>query len=48
MSYTRIIFEDGAGNFESKGTLNGLLSLPEEDIDEATRAAIERSKNTTW
>jgi hypothetical protein len=45
---TRIFFEDGAGNFESKGTQNGLLGLPKEDIDEATRAAIERSKSTTW
>lgn len=45
---TRIFFEDGAGNFESKGTLNGLLGLPKEDIDEVTRAAIERSKSTTW
>ncbi|KAJ6179091.1 hypothetical protein N7519_009552 [Penicillium mononematosum] len=48
MLYTRIFFEDGAGNFESKGTLNGWLGLPKDDIDEATRAAIERSKSTTW
>jgi hypothetical protein len=48
MLYTRIFFEDGAGNFEAKGTLNGLLGLPSEDIDEATKAAIERSKSTPW
>lgn len=48
MLYTRVFFEDGAGNFESKGTLNGLLALPEEDIDEATKAAIERSKGSPW
>ncbi|KAJ5963275.1 uncharacterized protein N7479_003151 [Penicillium vulpinum] len=48
MLYTRIFFDDGAGNFESKGTLNSLLGLPKEDIDEVTRAAIERSKTVTW
>jgi hypothetical protein len=48
MLYTRVFFEDGSGNFESKGTLNGLLGLPKEDIDEATKVAIERSKRSTW
>ncbi|KAJ5353319.1 hypothetical protein N7452_002293 [Penicillium brevicompactum] len=46
--YTRVFYNDGSGNVESKGTLNGLLGLPEEDIDEATERAIERSKTTTW
>ncbi|CAG7920080.1 unnamed protein product [Penicillium olsonii] len=46
--YTRIFFDDGAGNFSSKGTLNEALALPKEDIDEATRLAIERSKNSPW
>ncbi|KAJ5787056.1 hypothetical protein N7457_002046 [Penicillium paradoxum] len=48
MLYTRIFFGDGAGNFKSKGTLNGLLGLPTEDIDEATRTAVERSNNSPW
>jgi hypothetical protein len=43
--YSRIFFPDGCGNFEhSKGTLNSMLSLPKEDIDEATKIAIERQK----
>ena len=45
MLYTRIFYQDGLGDFEHrKGTINGLLNLPEEDIDEATKKAIERSK----
>lgn len=37
---------DGCGDFEhSKGTLNRLLGLPTEDINEATKAAIERAKS---
>lgn len=48
MLYTRVFYDDGSGNVESKGTLNGLLGLPKEDIDEATKRAIERSKTTTW
>lgn len=43
--YSRIFFPDGSGNFEdSKGTLNSMLGLPKEDLDEATKAAIERQK----
>ncbi|KAL8735852.1 MAG: hypothetical protein Q9181_002657 [Wetmoreana brouardii] len=43
--YSRIFFPDGCGDFEhSKGTLNGMLGLPREDIDEATKSAIERQK----
>ena len=43
--YTRIFFPDGCGDFEhNKGTLNSLLKLPQENIDEATKIAIERSK----
>ena len=42
---TRIFFPDGCGDFEhNKGTLNSLLGLPKEDIDEATKVAIERQK----
>lgn len=41
----RIFYPDGCGDVESnKGTLNRLLNLPMEDIDEATKIAIERSK----
>ena len=47
MMYTRVFYPDGCGDFEhNKGTLNSLLELPKEDIDEATKAAIERSKAT--
>ncbi|MCJ1478361.1 hypothetical protein MMC13_007041 [Lambiella insularis] len=41
---SRVFFPDGCGDFEHrKGTLNSLLGLPEEDIDGATRVAIERA-----
>lgn len=46
MMYTRVFYPDGVGDFErSRGTINGVLGLPTEDIDKATEAAIERSKN---
>jgi hypothetical protein len=49
LMYTRVFYPDGCGDFEHrKGTLNALLGLPKEDIDEATKAAIERSKHTKW
>lgn len=44
---SRVFYPDGCGDFEhNKGTLNRLLGLPTEDIDEATKAAIERAKAT--
>ncbi|KAK4999461.1 hypothetical protein LTR66_001518 [Elasticomyces elasticus] len=49
MMYSRVFYPDGNGNFEkTRGTINELLGLPQEDIDEATKAAIQRSKETTW
>jgi hypothetical protein len=49
MMYSRVFFPDGVGNFETtKGTQNSLLSLPKEDIDEATKAAIKRSEEDSW
>lgn len=49
MMYTRVFFADGCGDFEhNKGTLNSVLDLPDEDIDEATKDAIERSKGSHW
>ncbi|KAK5126535.1 hypothetical protein LTR08_004663 [Meristemomyces frigidus] len=49
MMYTRVFYTDGSGDFEkTKGTVNELLGLPKEDIDEATKAAEERSKNFKW
>ncbi|KAI7501898.1 MFS general substrate transporter [Hortaea werneckii] len=43
MLYSRIFFSDGVGNFEaSKGTVNEMLNLPEEDLDEASRVAVRR------
>lgn len=49
MLYTRIFYPDGCGDTENgKGTLNSLLDLPSENIDEATKIAIERSKSPSW
>jgi hypothetical protein len=49
MMYTRVFYPDGCGDFEhNKGTLNEVLDLPQEDIDEATKVAIERSKASSW
>ena len=46
---TRVFYPDGCGDFEhNKGTLNALLDLPTEDIDEMTKVAIERSKAPQW
>jgi hypothetical protein len=44
--YSRVFFPDGSGDVEStKGTVNGLLGLAnDEDIDQATHAAIKRAK----
>ena len=44
MGKARVFYPDGCGNFEHKGTVNKALGLPEEDLDEATRVALERSK----
>lgn len=45
--YGRVFFPDGTGDFESrKGTLNELLELPREDLDQATRSAIERQQSS--
>ena len=46
--YTRIFFPDGCGNIEHKGPLNDLLNLPTEDIDEATKVALDRSRCSPW
>ncbi|WPH01817.1 NAD(P)-binding protein [Acrodontium crateriforme] len=47
--YTRVFFPDGVGNFEkTRGLQNELLGLPHEDIDKATKVAIERSKTNPW
>lgn len=49
MMYSRLFYPDGCGNFEhSKGTSNRVLRLPVEDLDEATREAIERSKRSNY
>lgn len=49
LMYTRIFYPDGNGDLgSSKGLLNQVLGLPEEDIDTATRAAIERAKTWSW
>ena len=47
--YTSVFFPDGKGNTEKRyGLLNEVLGLPKEDMDEATKAAIERSKVFKW
>jgi len=49
MLYTRVFYDDGVGDVErSRGTVNAVLGLPEEDMDEATKIAIERSKTSPW
>ncbi|KXS16160.1 NAD(P)-binding protein [Gonapodya prolifera JEL478] len=43
--YARAMYPDGSGNFlKSHTTINDVLGLPTEDIDDATRAAIKRSQ----
>jgi hypothetical protein len=44
MMYTRMFYNDGVGDYEHKGLINDALGLPVEDLDEATKAAVERSK----
>ncbi|KAI4115294.1 MAG: hypothetical protein LQ338_007875 [Usnochroma carphineum] len=39
MMYARAFYPDGGGDFEGK-VVNGLLGLPEESLDEATRRAV--------
>jgi len=49
MMYTRVFYDDGCGNFEARrGTSNGLLDLPKEELDEATGRAIKRADNDPW
>ena len=46
---TRVFYKDECGNFEkTRGTLDGLLGLQEDDLDEATRAAIKRSQEVKF
>lgn len=44
MLYTRIFYPDGCGNVDSKGLANEVLGLPCEDLDEATKLAIQRAQ----
>lgn len=47
MMYSRVFYRDGNGDFESnRGTLNSVLGLPKEDLDTATKAAVERANAT--
>ncbi|GAB7338508.1 hypothetical protein MBLNU457_5259t1 [Dothideomycetes sp. NU457] len=42
----RVFFPDGNGDFEmNRGTVNALLGLPKEDLDEFTKIAVERAMN---
>ncbi|KAI4866583.1 NAD(P)-binding protein [Hypoxylon rubiginosum] len=43
--YSRNFFKDGVGNFEARrGIANDILGLPKEDLDAATRIAIDRNE----
>ncbi|KAF2860164.1 NAD(P)-binding protein [Piedraia hortae CBS 480.64] len=46
MMYARVWFKDGGCDFEGEGKfmINELLGLPREDLDEATKRAIERAR----
>ncbi|KAI0843634.1 NAD(P)-binding protein [Hypoxylon sp. FL0890] len=43
--YSRLWFKDGSGNYEARhGLANDILGLPKEDLDEATKLAIDRAE----
>ncbi|EMC99192.1 hypothetical protein BAUCODRAFT_146168 [Baudoinia panamericana UAMH 10762] len=42
--YSRVFYADGSGDFEHQGLQNDVLGLPREELDDATKAAIERQK----
>ncbi|KAB8349571.1 hypothetical protein FH972_023595 [Carpinus fangiana] len=45
--YARVFYPDGSGNVaDSKGLSDDLLGLPKEDIDEATKEAVQRHEAT--
>lgn len=45
--YTRVFYPDGSGNVEdTKGLINDQLDLPKEDVDEYTKIALQRAKQT--
>ncbi|GAB7361068.1 hypothetical protein MBLNU230_g1108t1 [Neophaeotheca triangularis] len=47
--YSRVFFPDDSGDFEkTRGTVNEVLDLPKEDMDEATATAIEMSKQSIY
>jgi hypothetical protein len=49
MLYTRYLMDDEAGLFEkNRGLDNEELGLPKEDLDEATKAAVELSQSDFW
>ncbi|KAL7935421.1 NAD(P)-binding protein [Trichoderma chlorosporum] len=44
--YSRVFYPNGDGDYETKhGLANKVLGLPEEDLDEATKLAVEMAKN---
>ncbi|KAI1388540.1 NAD(P)-binding protein [Hypoxylon trugodes] len=43
--YSRTFYKDGCGNFEARrGISNDALGLPKEDLDEATKVAVDRNE----
>ena len=47
--YARVLYPNRSANFEkTKGVQNKVLGLPKEDIDQATKAAIQRAKDLNY
>ena len=46
--YTPVFYKNGPGLYETKGLANELLGLPEEELDEFTAVAVERSKGNPY
>lgn len=47
--YARVFYPDDSGNHEkTRGLSNDLLDLPKEDLDEATKVAIQRRKEGSF
>lgn len=43
LMYTRVFYKDGTGDLSGR-VIDGELGLPQDDMDEATRVAVQRSK----
>jgi hypothetical protein len=43
--YANVFLPNGNGDYEAKGLVNGLLNLPKDDLDEATKRTVEMVEN---